>query len=253
MAEGLKARLAAQLDPALRQKRGLSWPNRTLAVIIVVSVIIGILQTEAALAEYRPLFRLCEYAFLAIFGVEYVLRVWTSTENPAVKNRLHYMLRPISLIDALVLISMASSLFGPQAALFRMFRLLRLLLLARLGRFSEALSNLARAVSERRFELFVSAAIAGLMLLVTSSLLYVLEGGHQPEAFGSIPRAMWWSVATLTTVGYGDVVPITVLGRICAGLSAIAGIGLIAMPTGILAAAFSEAMDRLREEKRAGP
>lgn len=253
MLGSLKARLAKQLDPALRERPGLSWPNRILAAIIVISVTLAILQTEPTLSAYQPHFRAFELVFFAIFALEYGLRVWVSTENPSIKSRLHYMLRPVSLIDALVLISMASTLFGPQAALFRMFRLLRLLLLARLGRFSQAISNLGGAVLERRFELLVSAAIAGLMLLLTSSLLYVLEGGSQPDAFGSIPRAMWWSVATLTTVGYGDVVPVTVAGRICAGLSAVAGIGLIAMPTGILAAAFSDAMNRLRAEERPGP
>ena len=84
-------------------------------------------------------------------------------------------------------------------------------------------------------------------MLISSAFLYVLEGDTQPDAFGSIPRALWWSVATLTTVGYGDVTPVTVMGRIFAGLTAIAGIGLIAMPTRILAAAFSEAMHNRKE------
>lgn len=82
---------------------------------------------------------------------------------------------------------------------------------------------------------------------MTSTLLYLVEGEAQPDNFGSIPRAMWWSIATLTTVGYGDVYPVTALGKILAGLTAITGIGLIAMPTGILAAAFSDAMQRQRE------
>jgi voltage-gated potassium channel len=85
-------------------------------------------------------------------------------------------------------------------------------------------------------------------LVGSSSLLYLVEAEAQPDAFGSLPRALWWSIATLTTVGYGDVTPITVLGKLFAGVTAIAGIGLIAMPTGVLAAAFSDALQR----KRAG-
>ena len=97
----------------------------------------------------------------------------------------------------------------------------------------------------------MSLVIAGILLLVSSTLLYMIEGEGQPDDFGSIPRAMWWSIATLTTVGYGDAVPHTVIGRILAGFTAVTGIGLIAMPTGILAAAFSDALQRQREEREA--
>jgi voltage-gated potassium channel len=89
-----------------------------------------------------------------------------------------------------------------------------------------------------------------MLLLVSSTFLYVLEAAEQPEAFGSIPRALWWSVATLTTVGYGDVTPISAAGRFFAGITAVAGIGLVAMPTGILAAAFSDAFQN-QESKEA--
>jgi voltage-gated potassium channel len=121
--------------------------------------------------------------------------------------------------------------------------------IARLGRFTGALDILVSAVSNRKFELFLSAGIAVLLLYVSSAMLYLIEGGIQPDEFGSIPRAMWWSVATLTTVGYGDVYPITGLGKLFATVTAVAGIGLIAMPTGILAAAFSEAMQESRKSR----
>ena len=95
----------------------------------------------------------------------------------------------------------------------------------------------------------MSVMIAGLLMLVSSTLLYMVEGEAQPDDFGSIPRAMWWSIATLTTVGYGDAFPITPLGKVLAGFTALTGIGLIAMPTGILASAFSDALQRQREER----
>jgi voltage-gated potassium channel len=93
--------------------------------------------------------------------------------------------------------------------------------------------------------------IAGMLILTAATLLYFVEGGVQPQAFGSIPRAMWWSVVTLTTVGYGDTAPITPVGRVLAALTCVGGIGLIAMPTGILAAAFSDAMRRKAEGEAA--
>lgn len=98
------------------------------------------------------------------------------------------------------------------------------------------------AVSHRRHELFLTVALALILMLASSSLLYLVEGETRKEVFGSIPRAMWWSVTTLTTVGYGDVYPVTVLGKCLAALTAFAGIGLIAMPTGVMAGAFNEAI-----------
>ncbi len=120
-------------------------------------------------------------------------------------------------------------------------------MLARLSRFTLAFQDLAKAVVARRFELFVTLALAGFLLLFGATALYVVEGDIQPDKFGSIPRALWWSIITLTTVGYGDVSPVTPLGKFLASLVALAGIGLVAMPTGIMAAAFSDAMERRRK------
>ena len=118
-----------------------------------------------------------------------------------------------------------------------------------LGRFSDALNALGRALYQRRYEMILSAGAAFMLLLFSASMLYVVEAEHQPDTFGSIPRALWWSVATLTTVGYGDVTPITALGRVLAGMTAIAGVGLVALPAGILAAAFSDVFQEQEQEK----
>jgi len=105
------------------------------------------------------------------------------------------------------------------------------------------------AVGSRRYELLASAAIALLLMFVSATAMYMVEGETQPENFGSIPRAIWWSMATLTTIGYGDTYPITVIGKIFAGITALASLALVAMPAGILAAAFSEAFQRSKEQK----
>jgi len=149
-------------------------------------------------------------------------------------------------VDLAAVAALATPLLAGDAAALRLFRILRILSLARLGRFGRAFSALGEAVRARGYELVASAAVAGTLLLLTSTLLYLVEGVAQPDAFGSIPRAMWWSVATLTTVGYGDVFPITGLGRLLAGATAVTGIGLIALPTGILASAFSDAIQKRR-------
>jgi voltage-gated potassium channel len=124
--------------------------------------------------------------------------------------------------------------------------------IAKLGRMSAAITVLTDAIMARRFELLVSLAVAVMALILSSTAMYLVEGAVQPEAFGSIPRAMWWSIVTLTTIGYGDVVPVTALGRIVAGITAICGIGLIAAPTGVLAAAMSDAVKHRRSKKLDG-
>ena len=147
------------------------------------------------------------------------------------------------------LISFAPALlggFGP-AYLLRLLRLARILRLAKLGRFSKAWSLLAEAVGSRRYELMLTAMAAVFVLLISATLLYAVEGQGQPDKFGSIPRAFWWSVVTLTTIGYGDVYPATTLGKILTGITAVIGIGLIATPAGIIAAALSDALQKQRD------
>jgi len=244
----MRSRLAAELDPDLRRGAGLSALNRVIVGVILISLLLVVLETEPGLHEpYRVVFDGLELAVLAVFVVEYGARLWVCVENPKHPGRWAYARRPMALLDLLVIVSMATALMGFEGALFRLLRLLRLLRVARLGRFAEAFETVAGAVAARRYELVVSVAIAAGLLLISASALYVLEGGAQPDAFGSIPRAMWWSVATLTTVGYGDVVPVTPPGRVFATLTAITGVGLIAMPAGILASAFSDAMQRKRD------
>ncbi len=160
-----------------------------------------------------------------IFLVEYVLRVWVCVENPVHgpgwKGRLHYLRSPAAVLDLIALTPLVTSLVGGEAFVLRFVRLLRLLRLARFGRLSAALTHLREAIRSRAFELVASLWIALILLLVTSTLMYLVEGRVQPETFGSIPRAMWWSIVTLTTVGYGDVVPVTAAGRILAGCTAV--------------------------------
>ena len=136
--------------------------------------------------------------------------------------------------------------------LLRLARLLRILRVAKLGRFSRAWTFVGRAIASRRYELLLTFYAAVFVMIVSATLLYIVEGPSQPEKFGSIPRALWWSVVTLTTIGYGDVYPETGLGKVFAGLTAVLGIGLIAAPTGILAAAFSDALQQQRQAQGGG-
>jgi voltage-gated potassium channel len=253
-AETLRHRLYRELDPTARERRGLSLSNRVLVLLIVCAAALAIAETEPTIVDGREgLFRGAELVLGGIFLAEYLARLWIAPENADCARhrspRLYYALTPAALIDLLAVLPTILS-FGMGGALFlRFFRVLRILRLAKLGRMSTAWSDLMSAVKSRRYELTLTVILAGVAILISSTLLYLVEGGAQPDKFGSIPRAFWWSVVTLTTVGYGDVFPVTALGKFLAGVVAITGIGLIALPTGILAGAFSETLQRRRESE----
>jgi len=250
----MRRRLYLMLDPAAGPSVGLSPLNRVLALLIFVSVGVAIFESEPLVYQGREsIFYWTEVSIATVFLVEYGARLWVCVEDPAyadsVKGRIVYALSPAALLDFIAVAPVLFTLVGSEVFLLRLFRMIRILRLAKLGRYSTAMSTIWKAMQSRRYELIMSICIAGLMLLLSSTLLYIVEGEIQPAAFGSIPRAMWWSIATLTTVGYGDVFPVTALGRVLAGITAIIGIGLIAMPTGILAAAFSDALAEQRIQR----
>jgi voltage-gated potassium channel len=246
----LRARIYRQLDPEAR-RRGLSPTNFVLAVLIVVASVVAIVATEPTIySRSAQAFVMAEWVFGGIFLVEYLARLWVAAERSTAggpwKARLAFMLSFSGLVDLLSVIATLTP-GAPAGPLLRAFRLLRVLRLAKLGRLSSAWRHMGEAIHSRRAELALSLfAGVGLMVL-SATLLYLVEGDVQPDKFGSIPRALWWAVATLTTIGYGDIYPITPLGKMLASVTAVTSIGLIALPTGILAAAFSDAMARHRE------
>lgn len=240
-----------QLDPRAWKPKGLSPLNRCVCVLIVLSVALSILETEPVIVELSGrLLAITNLAIGLVFVVEYVARLWVCVESPrygsGLRGRLRYAVSPAALLDLIAILPVLAFGTATETFLLRVLRLLRILRLARLGQFSRAISLVAEAVNSRRYELVLSVAAALGLLVISSSMLYLVEGAAQPDTFGSIPRAMWWSIATLTTVGYGDVFPVTPFGKVFAAITAMTGIGLIAMPTGILAAAFSDAIQRNR-------
>lgn len=228
---------------------GLTVTQKASVVLILVSVAVAIVGTEPlVMAAAGPLLSRLEVGFVAAFSLEYLLRIWSVGANPrysGIRGRIRYILSFYALIDLLAIVPFLFGL-GAQSLLVRLLRLFRLLALSKLIRYSQAMRVVLGAVMERRYELTFSLALSGCVILLSSGVLYSVEAESNPEAFGSIPRALWWAVTTLTTVGYGDAVPQTVPGKFFAAITAIAGIGLIAMPTGILAAAFSQAFKDVR-------
>lgn len=184
---------------------------------------------------------------VAVFTAEYLLRVWSAPEDErfagAVAGRLRFARTPLALVDLFAVLPAYLPMLGVDLRVLRGVRLVRLVRILKLTRYSRALRSLGRAFRRRREELVLTFSMIGLVVLIASSVMYYAEHPVQPEVFGSIPESLWWGVVTLTTLGYGDVVPVTVLGRLMAGLFALSGLLLIALPTAILGSAFVEELD----------
>jgi voltage-gated potassium channel len=236
-----------------------SWPdgkltglNILLIWMILAAVIVGVFSTEPEIMRrWHEEILIAEIAFGAFFLVEYLARIYAAPETPGDgsdwSKRWQFIRSPIGLVDLAVVIVSLAPFFIANAAALRLLRLLRVFSLAKLGHFSAAMREILGALKERSYDLLVCAALAFSLLLVGASGLYWLEGHLQPDNFGSIPRALWWAIITLTTVGYGDAYPITAAGKMVGSLVALGGVLLVALPTGIFAAAFSDAMQRRRE------
>ena len=227
--------------------RAVEWP---LMVLIIANVAAVALETVEGIGEpYGPALHAFELISVAIFTLEYVARLWVCTEHPQIpgesglRTRLRFAVTPFALIDLLAILPFYLSLLMPMvdARMLRVFRLLRLL---KLARYSPAMATLGRVIVDERRALGASLLIMLGLIMIAATLIYHVEREAQPEAFSSIPKAMWWALATLTTVGYGDIVPITALGRLIGGLVMVFGLGMFALPIGIIASGFSSEIHR---------
>lgn len=222
----------------------------SLQLLIVINVAAVTAETVRSVGErYASVFELIEHVSIAIFSLEYLARIVSITARGRFRNvrlgRLRYALTPLAIVDALAIAPAFLPLFGGADLLvLRAVRLMRVFRVLKLGRYSRAIGSLRGAIVSKKEELAVTGFGVAILLVLASSLLYLVERDAQPDAFGSIPAAAWWAITTLTTVGYGDVAPITVAGRIAAGLVAVLGIGLFALPAGILGSALVEQVKR---------
>ena len=231
-------------------KKKFSIVQKILVLLIVSSSIIVVIETEKDIFnQYNVFFEYSKYFFGIIFTIEYILRVVTAgylKKYKGFSGRISYIFSFWTLIDLIAILPFFISGVN-ETFLLRLFRLIRLFSVIRIGRYSSALKNVLDAISDRKHELLFAVAISSTVLVISSTFMYLLEAELQPEAFGSIIRSVWWAAAALTTVGYGDVYPITALGKVFAVVSAFSSIGIVALPAGILAGSFTEKFKRSKK------
>jgi len=221
----------------------------TITVLILISAIIVFVGTfDVSPATMRVLDGIEAFASI-VFTVEYLLRILTADflypEKGAFRSRVRFLVSPMAVIDLVAILPFWLPMFLPCSMLaLRLFRLSRLLRLIKLDRYFYGLRTVGFVLHEKRFELLGSVFFIFLMMLVSSLLMYAIEHGAQPKVFRNAFSGLWWAIATLTTVGYGDIYPVTVLGRILASLIAFAGVAVLAVPTGIITAGLSEQLRR---------
>lgn len=223
--------------------------------LIIVSTVQVVLDTFTLPAWASKISIGIEYFSIAVFTVEYLLRVWCApylypNERPAVA-RAKYVFRFMALIDLLAIIPFYLPFIIPiDLRVLRSLRLLRLFRLFKVNRYTTALSTIGAVLKKRASQLLSSIFVVFLLMLIAAVLMYNVESSAQPDKFGNAFDALWWAVATFTTVGYGDIYPITPAGRFLAALIGVLGIGLVAVPTGIISAGFMEQIEKEKQEDK---
>ena len=218
-----------------------------LVVIIVLNIFAIIMDSvDEYDIRYREFFHDFEIFSVIFFTIEYALRIYSIVENPRyrdpVKGRLKFARTWLAVIDALAFLPFYLTFLPFDLRFLRIFRLMGLFRMFKVARYMHAITIFRRVVYDRREQLVLSIILILFMLVIISTVMYYAEHAAQPDVFSSIPAAMWWGIATLTTVGYGDMVPITALGKILGGMFAVIGFGLLALPAGILSSGFFEFM-----------
>ncbi len=228
--------------------------NIFMTILISVNVLAVILETEETIySQYQSLFYTFEVVSIAIFTIEYILRIWTCTEDPKysspIMGRIRFALKPMLIVDLVSFLPFYLPLHGLDLRFIRVIRLFRIFRLLKMGRYTQSLNKLSRVIRSKKEELLITLFSGCILLVFASTLVYLVEKDAQPDVFSSIPNALWWGVVTLTTVGYGDIYPKTLIGKVLSGAIAVLGIGLFAMPAGIIASGFAAELQREKEEK----
>lgn len=222
-----------------------------LIVLNLIAVVLGTFTLKPTITRILSVFELCS---VIIFTVEYLLRVWTSPciypLNSSFVARGKYMFSFMALVDLLAVLPFYVPFLIPlDLRILRVLRMIRLLRLLKVNRYTDALQSIASVFRKKARHLISSIIVVSVTMLVVAVLMFHIENASQPDVFRNVFDALWWAVATFTTVGYGDIYPITGAGKLLSAVIAILGIVLVAVPTGIISAGFIENIEHKHEEK----
>ena len=220
---------------------------KAIGLLIALSIGLAVVATEPVVrSSLGDLLVKLDITVAIIFLIEYILRLWVAPLRKGARRGIRgvcdYAITPLAILD---LIAIAPTILGfitPELYLLRIIRLARIGRVGRSKRFRKSIRHFNEAITAKKEALQISAIYSGIVISVSSILMFLAEGNIQKEQFGSIPRCLWWAVVTVTTVGYGDTYPVTALGKLVAALTAISGIAVIAIPIGIISAGFTESL-----------
>jgi voltage-gated potassium channel len=219
--------------------------------LILLSVAAVIIESFKGLSPGTIVF-LEDFEFVAVivFTIEYFMRIWTADlkypEAGPIRSRIKFIFSGMGLIDLFAILPfyLPFLMLQKNALVIRLLRIMRLLRVLKLNRYNKSISMIGKIILEKKYELGVTMFVTFILLLLSSAIMYNLEHNVQPDAFPNIMATLWWAVSTLTTVGYGDVVPATPGGKIISAIIAVMGVGLVALPAGILSLGFFEKLEK---------
>jgi len=227
----------------------------SLIFLNVAAVVVGSIETVEA--RWGVLLYWFEFASVIVFTVEYFTRMWSCVADPRYPNpitgRLRFATTFMALIDLAAILPFYLPFVGVDLRFVRALRLFRIVRVAKVGRYYSSLQLIRNVLRSKKEELVLTTGLMMLLLLVSASLVYYAENATQPDKFPNIPASMWWAVVTLTSVGYGDIYPVTAIGKLFGAVIAILGIGMFALPTGILGAGFVEEIQKRKGEPKRCP
>lgn len=250
-----KRRVYTLLHPELGNTHWDRALNAFIILLILLNVVAVMLETIPAIyLPNKAFFYYFDIISVVIFSIEYILRVWSCVHEAKYRHpvygRLRFMFTPGAIIDLLAILPFyLHVLVGLDLRILRILRLFRFLRLFRLTAYMKATRLLINVFRSVYNQLLLSLVLALTLIIISSSLVYFPEHVAQPDVFTSIPATIWWSVVTLTTVGYGDMIPVTVTGKIFTGVILLAGVAMFALPAGIITAGF---LEQIRKQKRPG-
>ncbi|MBP6687321.1 MAG: ion transporter [Lacibacter sp.] len=243
------------LHPELGETKWDKIINAFIIFLIISNVLVVILETVPSLHDkYITFFYYFDLISVIIFSIEYVLRVWSCDHDPKYSHtllgRLKYMISIEGLIDLLAILPFyIHVVVGLDLRMLRILRLLRFLRLFRLTAYMKSAKMIRNVFVKRANDLKLSVVLIFILIIVASSVMYFAEHDAQPTVFSSIPATLWYAIVTLTTVGFGDMIPVTVLGKAMTGVIMLSGVAIFALPAGIITAGFLEEMQKIKEKK----